>query len=260
MKNLLKLLLGLFILWVLIFLLRGFLDADLLIRETNITEQSDNYRFFRKYSYSLLLFIGLIIIYRIQKLSFPLKPILFKFFLISTLVTFLIQAFIILLSYLIVPTEGFFVINHSYDFSLLPLFLIAIFFEALVEEIIFRHFIITHLVNVLNKKHLLIIFISAFFFSILHFTHGDIYIISSIFIYGILYSLLFIQYNSIWIPLGVHLANNLFDHILGGAIVNLTTNDNFIYGEFRPVITIIEVLIIYWVIKKLCPTKCKIHC
>lgn len=253
MRNLLKLFLGLFILWILIFLLGGFLDAYLLILETDITEQSDNYRFFRKHSYSLLLFIGVFVIYKIQKLSSPLKPLLFKFFLISTLIAFLLKTFIVLLTYFISPTEGFFVINYNYEFSLLPLYLIAIFVGALVEELIFRHFVITHLESVLNKKHTLIIFISAGFFSILHFSYGDIYIIFSIFIFGILYGALFIQYKSIWIPLGVHLAHNLFYHILGGDIVNLTTSDNFIYGEFRPLYSLIEAVIIYWLIIKLCP-------
>ncbi len=260
MRNLLKLFLGLFILWVLIYLLKGFLDADLLIRETDITEQSDKYRFYRKFSYTLILLVGLSIIYKVQKISFPLKPFLFKFFLITTLITFLTSTSFILLTYCISPTEGFFVINYNYDFTQFPLQLLAIFLGALVEEIIFRHFIITYLESVLNKKHLIIILVSSTLFAILHFSKGDITIISSIFIYGILYGLLFIRYRSIWIPFAVHFAHNLFVHILGGDIVNLTTNDNFIFGDFRLLFTLIEAIIIYRLIIKLCPTPYKINC
>jgi membrane protease YdiL (CAAX protease family) len=219
-----------------------------------ISELSENYQFFFKHLLSSILIIVLFFIYKFQKISWPFKPIYSKAFIIATFFTIFLESIIEITIHSVFSTEGFLKLNPYFNYSLLPFYLVAIFISALLEEIIFRHYLFSRLQNLFNKKHdIIAVVVSAIIFSVAHFTNRDAMLVLSIFVSGLLYGFLFIKYNSIWIPLGVHFGHNLFSIAMTGDIISLTTEDNFIYGQ-EPILTIVRAIIIYFALIKLCPT------
>lgn len=151
-------------------------------------------------------------------------------------------------------TTKFFTLNRNYDLTMIPLYLIGIFIAALLEELVFRHYFFVTIGKALKNNVILFIILSSIAFTLMHFQYYDQYaILISTFLFGILYSYLFVKYKTVWMPLGVHFGHNLFDYLLGNEIINLTTNNSILYGNFRPIFTIIEILLIMFLIKKLCP-------
>ena len=139
--------------------------------------------------------------------------------------------------------------------SLIPLYIFGIFIAVLLEEWIFRDYIVINLGKILNENKILLIFISSIFFAFFHFQYyNDYFTLISIFLFGVLYVILYLEYNTIWVPLGIHFGHNLFEYLLGSDIVNLTSNNSILYGNFRPIFTIIEIVLILYFTKKLCPT------
>lgn len=258
MKHIKQIFFGLLFLFLLLFSFRFLLLTVLkpLFLDVNSGIITETYRIFTRYYYALIALVGLYFIYRFQRISSPLKPFLVRFLIVSVLLTFLTETAIELISYLISPTYSFFELSPNADFYLVFPLIGKLFVFALIEELVFRHFLITHLQGVFKKRRILIILISAFLFSLAHIVYQDVSIILSIFIFGFLYSSLFLKYKSIWVPVGVHIGHNLFSYLLGGDIIELTSADNFIYGVWwRPLITLFEASIIYYGLTKLCPIK-----
>jgi membrane protease YdiL (CAAX protease family) len=202
----------------------------------------------------LILLGGVAIIYRFQRIKNPLRPLHLHIFLIGAFLTFSVEVLIELTTYQFEITTEFFTLNRSYNFTLIPLSFIGIFIAALLEELLFRHYFFVTIGKAIKSSKILFIILSSITFTLMHFQYYDDFaVLISTFLFGILYAYLFIKYKTIWMPLGVHFGHNLFDYLLGNDIVNLTTNNSILYGNFRPLFTTIEVLIIIFLIKKLRP-------
>lgn len=204
-----------------------------------------------EYVEPLILLVGTALIYKYQKIKNPLKPIYLKVFLIGALLTFLTEFAIEFAASFFEKDTQAFNFNSQYNFTLIPYFLIGIFIAALLEELIFRHYFFVTIGRALKGNKISFILLSSFIFTLLHFQfYDDYYILISTFLFGTLYAYLFIEYRSVWVPIGVHFGHNLFDYLLGNDIVNLISNNNILYGNFRPLFTAIEILVIIFLIKK----------
>ncbi|WP_423818084.1 CPBP family intramembrane glutamic endopeptidase [Salinimicrobium sp. TIG7-5_MAKvit] len=203
----------------------------------------------------LILLAGTALIYKYQKIENPFKPVYLKIFLTGTLLTFFVELAIELTALLFENDTQIFNVNSGYNFTIIPFYLIGIFIAALFEELVFRHYFYETIGKALKGIKILFIVLSSFIFTLPHFQYyQDYLILTSTFMFGTLYAYLFIEYKSLWVPLGVHVGHNLFDYLLGNDIVNLTSNNSILYGSYRPIFTAIEILAIIFLIKKLCPT------
>lgn len=208
-----------------------------------------------KYVEPVVLLGGVALIYRLQGIKNPLRPVSLNLFSIGLGLTFFVEVLIEVTVYQFETTTKFFTLNRNYDLTLIPLYLMGIFLAALIEELVFRHYFFVTIGKALKNNVILFIISSSIAFTLMHFQYyGKYAILISTFLFGILYSYLFVKYKTVWIPLGVHFGHNLFDYLLGNDIVNLTTNNSILYGNFRPLFTTIEILLIIFLIKKLCPT------
>lgn len=89
--------------------------------------------------------------------------------------------------------------------------------SAIVEEIIFRSFFINGL-KFYIKSTVIIIIISAVFFSIVHWFNDGSTVLSAVsaFLGGIMYAYAFIKSGNIWYPFGLHFSWNFFQSFVYG--------------------------------------------
>ncbi|WP_189606409.1 CPBP family intramembrane glutamic endopeptidase [Salinimicrobium marinum] len=211
---------------------------------------SNGYLNLTKYVEPLVLLGGVAIIYRFQKIKNPLRPVHLKIFLEGVFLTMFVEILIELTAYQFETSTKFFSLNKNYDLTLIPLYFTGIFIAALLEELFFRHYFFETIGRAIKKNEILTIIISSIFFTLMHFQYYDNYsILFSTLIFGVLYAYLLVKYKTIWLPLGVHFGHNLFDYLFGSDIINLTSNDSFLYGNFRPVFTSIEILLIIFLLQ-----------
>jgi len=209
-----------------------------------------------KYVEPLVLLGAIFLIYKVQKIRIPLNPFYLKFFLISTSLTFIIEVLIELIIHPFENNTEFFVTNPEYNLTLIPLQILGIFIAALFEEWIFRDYVVIHFTKALKDNTLLIILASSILFGLFHFQYyNDFSTLISIFLFGVLYVILYLDYKTFWVPLGVHFGHNLFAYLLSGNAINLTSNNSMLYGNYRPIFTIVEIVLIIFITKKLCPTS-----
>jgi membrane protease YdiL (CAAX protease family) len=205
-----------------------------------------------KYVEPLILLGGVTIIYRFQKIKNPLRPVYLKIFIAGVFLTMFVELLIELTAYQFETTTKFFSLNKNYDLTLIPLYFTGIFIAALLEELFFRHYFFVTIGRAINNNEILTIIISSIFFTMMHFQYYDDYaILFSTFLFGVLYAYLLVKYKTIWLPVGVHFGHNLFDYLFGSEIVNLTSNNSMLYGDFRPVFTCIEILLIIFLLQYL---------
>lgn len=203
----------------------------------------------------LILLGGVVLIYKFQRIKNPLIPLSPKIFLIGVFLTVFVEFLIELTAYQFEDSTKFFTLNTDYNFALIPFYFIGIVLAALLEELVFRHYFFVTIGKAIKNNKILFILFSSTLFTLMHFQYYDKHsILISTFLFGVLYAYLFIEYKNVWMPLGVHFGHNLFDYLLGNDIVNLTSNNSILYGNYRPLFTAIEILAIIILIKKLCPT------
>lgn len=113
---------------------------------------------------------------------------------------------------------------------------------ALGEELLFRGFMLSGFIHILNNKYIAVL-LTAILFGLAHAGNPNATIVSVISngLGGVMYAIAFIESNSIWLPFGLHFAWNFFQGpILGfpvsgmdfGGIIeqNPAVSQNLIYG------------------------------
>jgi len=254
LKYIIKFILGFLFLFILLLLYVSLIG----LLEFQESDFNNGYLKLTKYVEPLFLLGGVALIYKFQKIKNPLRPIYLNIFFIGVILTFFVEVLLEVTVYQFETTTKFFTLNGNYDLTMIPLYFIGIFIAALLEELVFRHYFFVTIGKAIKNNEIVFIILSSITFTLMHFQYYDEYsILISTFIFGILYSYLFVEYKTVWMPLGVHFGHNLFDYLLGNDIVNLTTNNSILYGNFRPLFTTIEILLIIFLIKKLCPTLYK---
>jgi hypothetical protein len=101
---------------------------------------------------------------------------------------------------------------------------------AVVEETLFRGYILKNFMESFNKYAALII--SSGLFSIMHYFNPDFDLFSffSLFSAGILFGISYIYTKNLWFPIALHLSWNLFQALFG---FNVSGRDTFSIIEFK---------------------------
>lgn len=103
---------------------------------------------------------------------------------------------------------------------------------ALMEEVIFRGYILTHLFE--STSAFWAITVSSFTFSILHAANDSFSWIAfgNLFLLGTALSLLFLQYRSIWLIIGIHFAWNFVQGNIWGFNVSGKENTSIMQWQY----------------------------
>jgi len=101
---------------------------------------------------------------------------------------------------------------------------------AIVEEVLFRGYILKNLMSSFNK------YIALFFLSILYsLIHSfnpniDMFSLLVLFLAGIVLGLSYINTKKLWFPIALHLSWNLFQTLIG---LNVSGQDTYSIIEFQ---------------------------
>lgn len=101
---------------------------------------------------------------------------------------------------------------------------------AVVEETLFRGYVLKNFMESFNKYAALII--SSGLFSSMHYFNPDFDLFSffSLFLAGILFGISYIYTKNLWFPIALHLSWNLFQALFG---FNVSGSDTFSIIEFK---------------------------
>lgn len=118
------------------------------------------------------------------------------------------------------------------NFNLKELFISILLYTivAIVEETLFRGYILRNLMVSFNKYFALIL--SSILFSLMHILNPNIDLLSlfNIFLIGILLGLSYVHTKNLWFPIAMHLSWNLFQSLLG---FNVSGHDTYSIIEFK---------------------------
>jgi uncharacterized protein len=117
---------------------------------------------------------------------------------------------------------------QSVEFNPFRIFFYIIFFVivALNEEILVRGYMLTNLMDSMNKYLALVL--SALLFSVMHLFNPSVSLISTIniFLAGILLGIYFIHKGNLWFPIGMHFTWNFFQGpVFGFEVSGMRTYD-----------------------------------
>lgn len=140
---------------------------------------------------------------------------------------------------LIIMTIGYFLLIYfkeifflKVNFKLEELIKSILLFTivAIVEETLFRGYILKNLMSSFNKYTALIL--SSILFSIMHGLNPNISLFSlfDLFLAGIVFGLSYIYTKNLWFPIAMHLSWNLFQTLLG---FNVSGQDTYSIIEFK---------------------------
>ncbi|WP_343329317.1 type II CAAX endopeptidase family protein [Polaribacter staleyi] len=140
---------------------------------------------------------------------------------------------------LIIMTIGYFLLIYfkeifflKVNFKLEELIKSILLFTivAIVEETLFRGYILKNLMSSFNKYTALIL--SSILFSIMHGLNPNISLFSlfDLFLAGIVLGLSYIYTKNLWFPIAMHLSWNLFQTLLG---FNVSGQDTYSIIEFK---------------------------
>lgn len=140
---------------------------------------------------------------------------------------------------LIIMTIGYFLLIYfkeifflKVNFKLEELIKSILLFTivAIVEETLFRGYILKNLMSSFNKYTALIL--SSILFSIMHGVNPNISLFSlfDLFLVGIVLGLSYIYTKNLWFPIAIHLSWNLFQTLLG---FNVSGQDTYSIIEFK---------------------------
>lgn len=177
--------------------------------------------------------------------------------------------------FLLIYFKEIFFIKVNFDFKELIISILFFTIVAVVEETLFRGYILKNLMISFNKHIALIV--SSILFSLMHSFNPnvDLFSLFDLFLAGIVLGLSYIYTKNLWFPIAMHLSWNLFQTLLGFnvsgqdsySIIEFKTNgENLINGGsfgfegsylsiIAEIITIIGIGI-YYSRKKLTTTKC----
>ncbi len=143
----------------------------------------------------------------------------------------LIGLIIMLTGYsLLIHFEEIFFIKVNFDFKELIISIILFTIVAIVEETLFRGYILKNLMCSFNKYIALVI--SSILFSLMHGFNPnvDLFSLFDLFLAGIVLGLSYIYTKNLWFPIAMHLSWNLFQTLLG---FNVSGQDSYSIIEFK---------------------------
>lgn len=140
---------------------------------------------------------------------------------------------------LIIFSSGYLVLIHfneivfvKIDLNINEILISVLHFTivAVVEETLFRGYVLKNFMESFNKYAALII--SSGLFSSMHYFNPDFDLFSffSLFLAGILFGISYIYTKNLWFPIALHLSWNLFQALFG---FNVSGSDTFSIIEFK---------------------------
>jgi len=131
---------------------------------------------------------------------------------------------------LLIYFEEIFFINVKFNFLELIISILFFTIVAIVEETLFRGYILKNLMSSFNKYVALIV--SSMLFSLMHGLNPNVTLFSlfDLFLAGILLGLSYIYTKNLWFPIAMHLSWNLFQTLLG---FNVSGQDTYSIIEFK---------------------------
>lgn len=132
--------------------------------------------------------------------------------------------------FLLIHFEEIYFVKASFDFKELIISIIHFAIVAVVEETLFRGYILKNLMSSYNKYIALIV--SSILFSLMHSFNPnvDLFSLFDLFLAGFLLGLSYIYTKNLWFPIAMHLSWNLFQTLLG---FNVSGQDFYSIIEFK---------------------------
>lgn len=132
--------------------------------------------------------------------------------------------------FLLIHFEEIYFVKASFDFKELIISIIHFAIVAVVEETLFRGYILKNLMSSYNKYIALIV--SSILFSLIHSFNPnvDLFSLFNLFLGGISLGLSYIYTKNLWFPIAMHLSWNLFQTLLG---FNVSGQDSYSIIEFK---------------------------
>lgn len=132
--------------------------------------------------------------------------------------------------FLLIHFEEIYFVKASFDFKELIISIIHFAIVAVVEETLFRGYILKNLMSSYNKYIALIV--SSILFSLMHSFNPnvDLFSLFNLFLGGISLGLSYIYTKNLWFPIAMHLSWNLFQTLLG---FNVSGQDSYSIIEFK---------------------------
>lgn len=132
--------------------------------------------------------------------------------------------------FLLIYFKEIFFIKVNFDFKELIISILLFTIVAVVEETLFRGYILKNLMISFNKHIALIV--SSILFSLMHSFNPnvDLFSLFDLFLAGIVLGLSYIYTKNLWFPIAMHLSWNLFQTLLG---FNVSGQDLYSIIEFK---------------------------
>ncbi len=132
--------------------------------------------------------------------------------------------------FLLIHFEEIFFTKVNFDSKELIMSIIIFTIGAVVEETLFRGYILRNLMSSFNKYVALVV--SSILFSLMHGFNPNVDLISllDLFLAGIALGLSYIYTKNLWFPIAMHLSWNLFQALLG---FNVSGHDTYSIIEFK---------------------------
>ena len=150
----------------------------------------------------------------------------------NSIKSFLLGAITIFIIIIYLYLKGY-ILFEKFSFSIIQL--IGYFFlftiVAIIEETVFRGFILGNLKESINKY--LALAVSSFLFVLIHSLNPDISLVSitNLFLAGLIMGIFFILFDNLWMPIGFHLSWNFFQ----GPIFGFNISGLKIDGILKPI-------------------------
>ena len=131
---------------------------------------------------------------------------------------------------LLIYLEEIFFLKLTFDTKELIISILLYTIVAVVEETLFRGYILKNLMISFNKYVALVV--SSILFSLMHIFNPnvDLFSLFNLFLLGILFGLSYIYTKNLWFPIALHLSWNLFQSLFG---FNVSGLDTYSLIEFK---------------------------
>jgi membrane protease YdiL (CAAX protease family) len=173
---------------------------------------------------SMLMLIAFVLLNIATACSFRIVPEL-KVYWSLRKAFFLIPAFLFGLLIASLPVLLYTLLSRSslpvFNTSLSPFVIINTFFIVGWEELWFRGIVLNYCTRYLSRIN--IAFTIGLLFALVHCLNPEIDLLKqwpALFFAGTFLALVYFYYRNIWVPVGLHLGNNLFSTLIKGAEIN----------------------------------------
>ena len=131
---------------------------------------------------------------------------------------------------LLIYLKEIFFLKLTFDTKELIISILLFTIVAVVEETLFRGYILKNLMISFNKYVALVV--SSILFSLMHIFNPnvDLFSLFNLFLVGILFGLSYIYTKNLWFPIALHLSWNLFQSLFG---FNVSGQDTYSLIEFK---------------------------